>query len=81
MENRWGGTPELVAISKLCKLPIIIYSSQKFCTYRKKIILGRIRNEKPEKGVRFKPLKIIGSEYLDNENSRPPIFLLWKDSK
>ena len=81
MENRWGGSPELMAISKICKMPIIIYGSQKFCNYRNKIILGRIRGEKAEKGVRFKPLKVIGQEYIDEKNSRPPMFLLWKNSK
>lgn len=77
LDNRWGGLPEIVAISHLCEIPIIVYSSQKYDIKKNKIITGRIRNEKAEKGVRFKPYMIIGKEYFN----KPPIILLWKKVK
>jgi len=78
LEDRWGGTPELIALSESYKVPIIILTSQKFDYKRNKIVIGKIRLNKPEKNVRFRLLQIIGKQYLD-ENF--PICLLWKKCK
>jgi hypothetical protein len=78
MEERWGGLPEQLALSNYFQIPIIIYTSQKFDNHRKKVITGRIRNNKAEKGVRFKLYQIIGEKYLSQDIT--PILLLWKKS-
>ena len=78
LDNRWGGTPELIAISHICKLPILIYTSQTFNKKLNKPITGRISKNKAEKNVRFKLYQINGSEYL--EMGRPPLLLLWKNT-
>ena len=75
MEDRWGGTPEQIALSEYYKLPIIILTSQKFNLRSNKINTGKIRNNKAEKGVKFKVLQIIGKQYLQYKE---PIFILWK---
>lgn len=75
IEDRWGGTPEQIALSEAYKLPIIILTSQKLNLRSKNINTGKIRNNKAEKGVRFRLLQIIGKEYLKDKD---PIFILWK---
>lgn len=75
LEDRWGGTPEQIALSEAYKIPIVIITSQKYDKRRKKIITGKIRNDKPEKGVRFKLMQVIGKKYLKD---KLPIFVLWK---
>jgi len=75
LEDRWGGTPEQIALSEAYKVPIVILTSQKFDKKRGKIITGKIRKDKPEKDVRFKFLQIIGKKYLKD---KLPIFVLWK---
>jgi len=74
LDNRWGGTPEIMALSHIIKCPIIVYTSQGI--RKGKIITGRIRNDKPEKNVRLKVYQIIGQEYLIK--GRPSLFLIWK---
>lgn len=78
LSDRWGGTPEIIALSHICKLPIQIYTSQTFNKYRNKVITGVIKNNKPVKNVRLKLYQIIGLEYL--EKGRPSIYLIWKKS-
>ena len=78
MDERWGGLPEQLALSNYFQIPLLIYTSQKFDHHRKKVITGRIRNNKAEKGVRFKLYQIIGETYLSQ--GIPPIILLWKKS-
>jgi hypothetical protein len=73
--DRWGGYSEQLALSKFLKLPIIVYISQKYDIKNTKIITGKIRNNKPEKGVRFKTYQSTGLEFMDTS---PPITLLWK---
>ena len=75
LEDRWGGTPEQIALSEIYHVPIIILTSQKYDVKKDKIITGKIRNNKPEKNVRFKLIQIIGTEFLCH---KPPIFVLWK---
>ena len=64
-----------VDIITINKVPIIIFNSQKFIRKTSKNITGKIRNDRPEKGVRFKLMQIIGLQYINNKD---PIFLLWK---
>ena len=73
--NRWGSLLELYCISNYYKIQICIYISQKYDIKREKIITGKIRNEKPEKGVRFRLSEIVGHEY---SNMKPPLFILWR---
>jgi len=75
LEDRWGGTPEHIAISEMFEIPIVIIHSQKYDVKKDKIITGKIRNNKPEKNVRFKIIQIFGRKYLYKKD---PIFLLWK---
>ena len=77
--NRWGGLLEQFVISEILKLPIIILTPQKFDIRLNKIISGRINNDKPIKGVRFKVSQITGLKFI--RNTKPHIFLLWKKSK
>lgn len=75
LEDRWGGTPEQIALSEAYKLPIIILTSQKYDVKKDKIITGKIRNDNPEKDVRFKLIQVIGKKYLEEKD---PLFILWK---
>jgi hypothetical protein len=63
IEDRWGGSTEQIAFSEAYKLPIVILTSQKYDLRRKKIITGKIRNNKAEKGVRFKVFHVIGKNF------------------
>ena len=73
--DRWGGYSEQLALSHDLQIPIIIYTSQKYDKKNKKIITGKIRNNKPEREVRFKEYQSTGLEYV---NKSQPIYLLWK---
>ena len=75
LEDRWGGTPEQIALSEAYELPIIILTSQKYNSRNNKIITGKIRNNKPEKNVRLKLIQIIGKKYIGKKD---PVFILWK---
>ena len=75
LDERWGGTPEQIALSEHYNIPIIILTSQKYDTTKKKIITGKIRNNKPEKNVRFRLVQIIGERFL---TTTLPIYILWK---
>ena len=75
LDERWGGTPEQIALSEHYNIPIIILTSQKYDTTKNKIITGKIRNNKPEKKVRFRLVQIIGERFL---TKTPPIYILWK---
>ena len=76
LPERWGGIPEQIALSNILEMPIIIYTSQKYNIKKSKIITGKFRNNKAEKGVRFKLYQIIGKQFIKN----PPLLLLWKPS-
>tara|TARA_Y100000389_G_scaffold98868_1_gene95558 strand:+ start:1229 stop:1960 length:732 start_codon:yes stop_codon:yes gene_type:complete len=76
--NRWGSILELYALSEIYKIPICVYISLKYDIKNNKIITGKIRNEKPEKGVRFRLSEIVGENYI---NDRPPLFILWRKTQ
>lgn len=76
--NRWGSILELHAISELYKIPICVYISLKYDIKNDKIITGKIRNEKPEKGVRYRLSEIVGEKWIDE---KPPLFILWRKTK
>lgn len=76
--NRWGSILELHALSELYKIPICVYISLKYDFKNKKIITGKLRNEKPEKGVRFRLSEIVGEKWI---NEKPPLFILWRKTK
>jgi len=78
IDDRWGGTPEQIALSEAYELPIVILTAQKYDKKRDKIINGRITKNKAEKGVRYKIIQVIGKKYL---LQKPPIFILWKEFK
>ena len=75
LEERWGGTPEHIAISEIYKIPILIITTQQYDKKREKMITGKIRNNKTENGVRFKIIQVIGRKYVGKS---PPLFTLWK---
>lgn len=75
LQDRWGGYPEQCVLSELLEIPIIIYMAQKYDKRRNKIVTGKITNEKPEKGVRYKMYQMSGERFLD---TKPPLLLLWK---
>ena len=75
LEDRWGGTPEQIALSEHYNIPIIILTSQKYDEKKNKIITGKIRKNKPEKNVRFRLVQIIGERFL---STTLPIYILWK---
>lgn len=79
VNNRWGSSLEQVALSEIFKIPIFIYTPQKYDNNKNKIIIGKIINSKPHKGVRLRLFTQIGLKYF-NENLSP-ICLLWKDGK
>ena len=56
-------------------MPICVYISLKYDKRLSKIVTGKIRNEKPEKGVRFRLSEIVGEDYL---SEKPPLFILWR---
>ena len=76
--NRWGSILELYALSKIYKIPICVYISQKYNLKTNKIIAGRIRNKKTEKNVRFRLSEIVGEEY---NKDTPPLFILWRNTQ
>ena len=75
--DRWGGAPEQYAISEILKVPIYTYVYKKYNRKKNKIENGRLRGNKPEKGVRFKLYQIFGEKY-SSDNS---IHLLYKNTK
>lgn len=77
--NRWGGYTEQVALSEQLQIPIIVLSCQKYNEHLEKIINGRINNNKPIKGVRFKIYQTSGLKYFKRDG--PVIYLLWKKTK
>jgi len=72
--NRWGSVIEQIALSEIFKIPIFIYTSEKYDIKKDKIVIGKIVNNKPHKGVRYRLYNIAGEKYLDKK----PICLLWK---
>tara|TARA_B100001094_G_scaffold330631_1_gene396333 strand:+ start:1673 stop:2287 length:615 start_codon:yes stop_codon:yes gene_type:complete len=77
-KERWGSLVEQIALSEIFKIPIFIYTSQKYDSKKNKITIGKIVNNKPHKGVRYKLYQQIGMKYM---NDKQPICLLWKDGK
>ena len=75
--DRWGGAPEQYAISEIFKIPVFIYVYKKYNHKNNKIENGKIRNNKPEKGVRFKLYQSFGGKYQNNHNG---IHLLYKNT-
>lgn len=54
--NRWGGTPELIALSYIYNINVNIYTGKSFDKNRNKIIKGTIIYNKPRKDFRYKLL-------------------------
>ena len=75
--ERWGSIVEQIALSEIFKIPIYIYTPQKYNIKNNKINIGKINNNTPHKGVRFRLCHQIGLKY----NEKEPICLLWKDGK
>lgn len=74
--NRWGSIIEQYVISKIIGCPIIVFNTQRFDTRNNKIVNGKIRNNKAEKGVRLRVSAIIGESYM---MKKMPIFLIWRE--
>ena len=74
--DRWGGAPEQYAISEILKVPVYVYVYKKYNKRLNKIENGRIRNNKPEKGVRLQLYQQFGKQY-SNKNG---IHILYKNN-
>lgn len=75
--DRWGGAAEQYAISEIFKIPVYTYVYKKYNKQNGKIENGRIRKNKPEKGVRFKLYQVFGIKYLDKKS----MHLLYKNTQ
>lgn len=53
---RWGGTPELIALSNIYNVNINVYTGKSFSKKYNKIIKGTIINNKPRADFRYKLL-------------------------
>jgi len=71
--DRWGGIPEIIALSNILELPIIVFRPVKLNKHNIEVS-GRIIKNKPEKKCRFKLYQISGKKFF-NKNA---IFLLWR---
>ena len=76
--DRWGGAPEQYAISEIFNVPVYVYVYKKFNNKMSRIENGKIRNNKPEKGVRLELYQAFGEKYLNNNNG---IHILYKNTK
>ena len=74
--DRWGSSLELYVVSEIINCPIIVFNTQVWSKRHKKIINGKIINNKPEKNVRLKPYIIVGKKYI---GKKLPIFLIWRE--
>ena len=54
--DRWGGIPELIALSYIYEVNINIYTGKSYDKHKNKIIKGTILNGKPRKDFRYKLL-------------------------
>jgi len=61
--DRWGGIPELIALSNIYNIDINVYGVQSYDKKKSKIIKGRITNNKLNKSTRFKLLYSTRQEY------------------
>lgn len=73
----WGGLPEQVAISNLYHVPIHIYRPVRFNKNNSKIYEGVIKNNNPNKDVRFQHTQTI-TPFKQKQNGNLPFNLLWK---
>ena len=70
----WGGLIEQIAIANLYKCPIIIFRPTTYNSRSKKINEGIIKDNMPNKNVRFQITQIL---YPDKPINLP-LYLLWK---
>lgn len=72
--DRWGGIPEIIALSKIYKVNICVYIVQSYNLKKNKIINGTIINNKLNKNGRFKLLYCTSN----NDEYNNTINLLWR---
>jgi len=70
--DRWGGVPEIIAISNLYNINVNVYSGESYNKKLNKIIKGTIINNKPRKDFRF---KLIMTTLREESNNT--INILW----
>jgi len=75
--DKWGGAVEQYCISEIFEIPVNVYVFKKFNKNKNRIENGKIRNNKAERGVRFKLYQKFGSKYNNNNT----IYLLYKNTK
>jgi len=68
--NRWGGTPELIALSHIYNININIYTGNSYDKNRNKIIKGTILCNKPRKDFRFKLLLNTNATLQNNDQNK-----------
>jgi len=75
--DRWGGIPEIIALSNIYKVNICVYIVQSYSLKKNKIINGTIINNKLNKNGRFK-LLYCTSNNESNDEYNNTINLLWR---
>jgi hypothetical protein len=79
--NRWGGTPELIALSYIYNININIYTGNSYDKNRNKIIKGTIIYNKPRKDFRFKLLLNTNRTFqINDENSFNILYTHYKNN-
>ena len=71
--DRWGGIPEIIALSEIYKVNINVYIVQSYNLKKNKLIKGTIINNKLNKNGRF---KLLYSTSRDKNNKN--VNLLWR---
>jgi hypothetical protein len=73
----WGGLVEQIAFANIYKCPIRIFRPITYNTLNNRINEGIIRDNKPNKNVRYQLAQVINPSSIKNL----PIYLLWKRYK
>ena len=68
--NRWGGTPELIALSYIYNININVYTGNSYDKNKNKIIKGTIVYNKPRKDFRFKLLLNTNNNLEDSSGEK-----------
>lgn len=77
IQNRWGGTPELIALSNIYNIIINVYTGKSYNKKTNKIIKGTVINNKPRKDFRYKLILNTEDLIYNNLKSRQIINILY----
>jgi len=77
IQNRWGGTPELIALSNIYNIIINVYTGKSYNKKTNKIIKGTVINNKPRKDFRYKLILNTEDLIYNNLKSRKIVNILY----